>query len=1043
MSDAPRKPKLSRKIKAVLWTAGLLLAYAVAGFLIVPAIIKSQMLKRLPSMTKRQAAVREVAFNPFTFSFAMRGLSLTESNGQAFAGLDGFHLQFQALSSLTRRAWVFRDVTLTHPFARVIRRKDGSFNFDNLLATDAAPSAKPAPPSALPAVVVESLRVDGASLEMDDLTPAAAFHDKLAPVNLQLTDFSTRSNAASAFVFSAATDANEKIAAAGNITIQPLQVLGNVKITGLDLKRYGPYVAAFTTAQLAGGKLDAEVDYQAAIGPRGLDASVSHGTVQLAGLNVTSPDSGETVVSIPMLTLELAGASLGGKTAHVSSIKSSGGSLLVRQRHDGAINLLALLVPQKPSPAAPSSSPAAPWTARVDEIAFEGYSVSVEDQKPARPVKLDVTALAFTVKGFDSATNSPLTTAVAMRLNGQGSLSVNGTVALAPVSGDLALDLAGLDLPAFAPYVPDQFRIVLAKGQLNVKGRAQCSITPGGPAGSFAGDVSLKNFATSDAVYGEDLIKFDDLAVNGIKAAYPQVKLQIEEVALTGFNVNVVVETNHQINLLTVVSNNPAGQPATPAPAGASAAAPLPPVDLGALVINKASLHFVDESLEPHATLEVEELSGTIKDLSTHSQKPASLELRGSMNQLSAYAISGSAAPLAKDLSLNLTVSVKNMDLTPLTPYMEKYAGHPLNKGKLALQLKYDIAGRKLGGSNIIVIADLTLGPRNSSTNATHLPVKLGVALLKDRQGKIDLDIPVSGSLDDPNFRIGPAVQHEVENLLGKVASSPFTLLGKVVGAGNEELSSVDFAPGEAALAASEKDKLKKLAKALYERPALTLQIAGACAPKADRAALARKRLQGRINKLRVEELAAAGQPAQGVESIKLNPADNARLLRKLYEQAFGPIATNQPASTPTNAPAAAAAPPAQQAAKPAQAPSLPKRVWLDCVKFVNICVHGVEKLAGHKTAPPPAAVASAPKPAAPVQPPAAGPDAAQMEQRLLEQISVTDDELRELMQARARAAQTALLGSSRIPAERIAILPAKAINAAAQGETRANFALE
>jgi hypothetical protein len=1037
MSDAPRKPKLSRKIKAVLWTAGLLLAYAVAGFFIVPAIIKSQMLKRLPSLTQRQAAIREVAFNPFTFSFAMRGLSLTESNGQAFAGLDGFHLQFQALSSLTRRAWVFRDVTLTHPFARVIRRKDGSCNFDNLLATHAAPPATPAPPSALPAVVVESLRVDDASLEVDDLTPTAAFHDNLAPVHLQLTDFSTRSNAASAFVFSAATDAHEKIAAAGTLTIQPLQVLGNVTINGLDLKRYGPYLAAFTTAQLAGGKLAAGVDFQAAIGPRGLDASVSRGTVQLAGLQVTSPNSGETVVSIPMLTLDLAGASLGGKTAHVSSIKSSGGSLLVRQSHDGAINLLALLVPQKPS------APAAPWTARVDEIAFEGYSVSVEDQKPARPVKLDVTALAFTIKGFDSATHSPLTTAVAMRLNGQGSLTLNGTVALAPGSGDLALDLAGLDLPAFAPYVPDQFRIVLAKGQLIVKGRAQCSITPGGPAGSFAGDVSLKDFATTDAVYGEDLVKFDDLAVNGVKAAYPQVKLQIEEVALTGFNVNVVMETNRQINLLMVVSNNPAGSPAAPAPAATSAAAPLPPVDVGALVINKASLHFVDESLEPHATLEVQELSGTIKDLSTHTRKPASLELRGSMDQLSAYAISGSVAPLAKDILLDLTVSVKNMDLTPMTPYMEKYAGHPLHKGKLALQLKYDIAGRKLDGSNIIVIADLTLGPRNSSTNATHLPVKFGVALLKDRQGKIDLDIPVSGSLDDPNFRIGPTVRDKVVNLLSKAASSPFTLLGEVVGAGNEEPSSVDFAPGEAALAASEKDKLKNLARALYERPALTLQIAGACAPKADRAALARKRLQRRINKLRVEELTAAGQPAQSVESIKLNPADNARLLRKLYEQAFGPIATNQPASTPTNAPAAAA-PPAQQAAKPAQAPSLPKRVWLDCVKFVKTCVHGVEKLAGHKTAHPPAAVASAPKPAAPVQPPlAAGPDAAQMEQRLLEQIPVTDDELRELMQARARAAQTALLQWGRIPGERIAILPSKALDAAAQGETRANFSLE
>jgi uncharacterized protein involved in outer membrane biogenesis len=1047
MSDVPKKPKLPRKIKIILWTAGLALAYTLAGFFLAPALIKSQMLKRLPALIHRQAAIREVTFNPFTFALAVQGLLLTETNGAAFAGWDEFHFQFQALASLSRRAWVFQDVTLTHPFAHVIRRKDGSFNFDNLMETNAAAGAKPAPASALPAVLVQSLRFLGARLEADDLTGAAVFHDKLAPINLQLTNFTTMSNTASPFVCSAATDAGEKFEASGQITLQPLQSSGNVKIAGVDLKRYGPYLAAFTRAELIDGKVDVAANYQFALGPQGPDATVTNGTVQLANLRVKSPDSGETVVSIPTLAVILDEASLGRRAVHVSSIKSSGGSLLIRQNHDGTVNLPALMPPPAPA-AAPSSAPAAaaPWTAQADEIAFDGYKLAVEDQKPEHPVKLDVSALAFTIKGFHSASNTPLATAMSMRLNGQGSLSINGTVALAPFSGDLALELAGLELPPFAPYLPSQIRIALSKGQLSVHGRAQGALTSDGPAGSFAGDVSVKNIATADLRHDRNLIKFDALTVIGIKASYPAVKLQIEEVALAGFNANVVIDTNGQINLLAVLSNNAPN----PAAAPASPSAPATPIDLGALVIEKASFHYVDESIEPQATFDVQELSGTIKGLSTHPQGPATVDFRGKVDPFSPYSISGSVDPLAKDISLNLAVSVKNVDLTCLTPYMEKYGGYPLNKGKVLLQLKYDLARRNLAASNKVVIADLTLGARNNSATATHLPVKLGIALLKDREGRIDLDVPVTGSLDDPNFKIGPVIFQVVQNLLAKAATSPFTLLGKVLGGGGEELSSVDFAPGEAVLAPSEQTKLQKLAKALYERPALTLQIAGACAPAADSAVLARRHLQRRVNKLRGDEQAAAGQAVQSVESIKLEPADYARLLQKLYERTFGTMGTNQAESSPSNIPPATAKPAPEKASGHAPelvyVPSVPEAHPWGRVRFEK----GGERLMRHEAARRTPPLAAAPKPVAPVQGPAntapvtpSAPDLAQMEQRLLGEIRVTDDELRELEQMRARAVQTALLASGRIPPERVFILAAKPINAAAAGEARANFSLE
>jgi len=1041
MSLAPRKRKLPRWMKFVMWTAGFALAYTVTGFFVAPAIIKSQVLQRLPALTRRQAALREVTFNPFTFALAMHGLSLTETNREAFAGFDAFHLQFRALASLSRRAWVFQDVVLTHPFAHLIRQKDGSFNFDNLLETNGAPTAKPATAPAWPEVVVENFRIADASLEADDLAMVAPFHKKLAPINLQLTNFTIQFHAASDFVFSAVTDADEKLAASGKITVRPLQVSGSIKVTGLDLARYGPYLAAYIRADLAGGKLDVGADYQFAFGPNGLDATVTNGAVQLTNLLVNAPDSGESVVSIPMLSINLSEVSLKKKAAHVASFKSSGGSLVVRRNHDGTINLLALLAKATPiSAAAPASAlSAAPWTAQVDEIAFDGYGVAVEDQKPDHPVKLDISALSLTIKGFNSAGNSPLTTSLAMRLNGQGSLSLNGTIALAPFSGDLALELTGLDLPPFIPYLPSQIRIALAKGQLDVHGHAKGAIGTDGPSGGFDGDVSLKNIAAADAIHDRDLVKFDELAVKGIKATYAPLKLQIEEVALAGFKANMVISSNRQINLLTVISNNAPKKAIAPAPLSA----PAMPMELGALVIEKASFHFVDESIQPNATLDVQELSGTIKGLSTQPQAAAKVDLHGNVDQFSPYSISGTIAPLAKDISLNLAVSFENIDVTPMGPYMEKYGGYPVNKGKLVLQLNYDVAQRRLTATNKVVISDLTLGSRKDSPEATHLPVKLGVALLKDRQGKIVLDVPVSGNLDDPNFKVAPVIWQGVQNLLAKAATSPFTLLGKALGGGGEELSSVDFAPGEAALAPSENAKVRKLAKALYERPALALQIAGDCAPSADSAVLVRRHLLRRINKLRAEEQAAAGQPVQSVESIHLEPADHARLIQKLYEMTYS---SNHIASPTPDAPPATAKPPPQKQPELVYVPSEPQAKRRSPGELVK----GGEKLIQHESPTRTRAIAAAPSPIIPVQASPAlkavapsTPDVAQMEARLLADIHVTDDELRELMQMRARAVQSALLESGQIPPERVFVLAPKPINPAAQGETRANFSLE
>ena len=226
------------------------------------------------------------------------------------------------------------------------------------------------------------------------------------------------------------------------------------------------------------------------------------------------------------------------------------------------------------------------------------------------------------------------------------------------------------------------------------------------------------------------------------------------------------------------------------------------------------------------------------------------------------------------------------MDLTPASPYSGKFAGYRIAKGKLNLDLAYDLVGRKLESKNVITLDRFTFGDKVDSPDATHLPVRLAIALLKDRNGQILLDVPVEGSLDDPKFRVGKVVIHTLLNILTKAATSPFSLLGALVGGGGEELSYQDFAPGSAVLSPDNEKKLDSLVKALYERPGLQLEIAGSIDPDADRDGLRRTSLEKQIRTRHWTSLGKSERAATTPDQLTLTPEEHAAWVKKLYSEA-------------------------------------------------------------------------------------------------------------------------------------------------------------
>jgi hypothetical protein len=201
------------------------------------------------------------------------------------------------------------------------------------------------------------------------------------------------------------------------------------------------------------------------------------------------------------------------------------------------------------------------------------------------------------------------------------------------------------------------------------------------------------------------------------------------------------------------------------------------------------------------------------------------------------------------------------------------------------MDLHYKLDHRQLEANNDVLIDQLTLGDKIDSPNATSLPVKLAIALLKDRHGRINIDLPVKGDLNNPEFEYGKLIWNVFTNLLTKVVTSPFSLMAKLVGGSGDELSEVQFPVGSAEIPAGKLGPLKALAKSLEERPALQLEVSGIADPVADGAALSEAKLQSELEALKQEagkSVRRSPSDAEGDES------EDARLLKALYAKKFG-----------------------------------------------------------------------------------------------------------------------------------------------------------
>ncbi|MGE5319772.1 MAG: DUF748 domain-containing protein [Hyphomicrobiaceae bacterium] len=579
-------------------------------------------------------------------------------------------------------------------------------------------------------------------------------------------------------------------------------------------------------------------------GEVGAATAIDVGPVNAALGPIRVQSGSQQVAELQHAALVNAGMRLAKNRLDIEALELNGARTTVALDKKRNLNWADIL---KKAAGAPAAAPerlvtkaVAPLDVQLARLSLNDLEVDVVDQSPPKPVSLQVAKGFVTLKdlSFDLDKAVPLEAGFMLRQGGR--LEASGMVVPGKASGSLDLKLAGLSLKPFAPYVNQFARLNLRSGEASSRGKLLFARAKPGMKLDFRGGFAVDDLAITEEDTGEPFLGWKKLASNSLDVRLGPDRLHMKELVATHPFGKVIIFEDKSINLQRILRKPAAGKPAVAAARKPRSSGPPDafPLAIDRLRVVGANVEFADLSLTPQFGTRMHDLSGVVSGLSTNPATTAQVELDGKVNDYGSARVRGSIQPFRATDFTDLTLTFRNLEMTRLTPYSGKFAGRKIDSGKLSVDLEYKVKDRQLAGENKFIVNTLKLGERVDSPDALHLPLDLAIALLQDSNGVIDLNLPVSGSLDDPQFSYGRIIWKAIVNVLTKLVTAPFRALGKLLGISTEKLESIDFDPGSSALLPPEQEKLKTIAEALAKRPALDLTVEPGYDPVADRRAL-------------------------------------------------------------------------------------------------------------------------------------------------------------------------------------------------------------
>src|SRR5690348_13382005 len=813
-------------------------------------------------------------------TFRVSDLALSDRSGAQLLKIPALNVAVDRLDVFGKSADL-RSIVADGVELDVRRAASGELNLAALFPSDAGPASMEKPFRFRAA----SIALNRGTVRLADASVTPAFASTLSDVSLGITNLASTADRKADVTFSFTSDTGAQISHRGTLSLAPLSADGRLEMAGLHLARLFPYYAAALNLVVDDGTLDGSTGFRfdgssGALTLTSLDATVSN-------LKLRLPEEKDPLWRVSTLAVHGGSVDVPKRTIAFESVESRGALATIRRDAKGGFNFQRLIRTAE-SGAVPAAS-GDNWNVQAGKVRLDDFAATFLDETVTPPARIALSKVSVGGENISNAAKAKGRATLQATVNKHGTLSLTGPIGTAPFSATLNVVAKGVDLVPFQPYISRSARVIVTGGTASVRGAVD--IAAGTPTrGGFKGEIVVGDLAALDEANESDLLKWKTLALASVDAQIEPLAVSVGDIALDSFFARLLLNENGEFNLQQLArEHTPAAEAPKPSIEPGTVEVATPPgtattwLKLGKATLTDGNIDFTDHFVRPNYSANLTGLTGSLSTLAF--DQPAEIELHGSVQDTAPLEISGRINPLGQNLFLDVKATATGIELPPLSPYSGKYVGYGIEKGKLSMKVAYFVQDRKLKAENSIILDQLTFGPKVESPDAIKAPVLLAVSLHKDRNGVIKFDLPVGGSLDDPQFSVAGLVFRAIVNLIVKIVTAPFAILGSIGGHG-EELAYIEFAPGSATVDKAGDEKIKAVAKALVDRPAVKLDVAGRVDPASDREALKRAAVDRQVRAQKFNDLVKQGDPPASVDAVEVSAAEYEPLLTRAYKAA-------------------------------------------------------------------------------------------------------------------------------------------------------------
>jgi uncharacterized protein involved in outer membrane biogenesis len=884
---------MTRRLRRWLIVLAASLVVGVAFIWTLPEIVKWQALKQIPAITGRTAEIEDIDINLFTGRVAIKKFRLAEADpAQTFVGLERLDLRFlwRSLFGNVRVA----ELRLTEPIVNLVRLTPTEFNFSDILRRlAAAREGEPPPPPPDPAkksrwtVALDHFALIRANITATDHAVKPTSEWKVRDLTIEAGNLTTRpSGPIGTVAVSGALNDSPVEFSARDIDLTPTSFAGKFSIQKFSLLQVRPYLPALPASVESGvAGIDIAVKLELGSGPGGLAMGVITGDVAVASLALAQP--GKTAAPflvVPRIDVGLKEVNLVTRVITLSAIDVQGLDLKAVRDKQENIDLLELT--KKPDSAAaapaptaarkapaPAPAPAPPGKAEpefkitVEKVTLKGAATFTDESVSAPATVLKVSNLAVQVDDVTWPNVRPMNLVLSMNPPGGGKIGARGAVKLEPLDVTLTLNTRDAPIEPYRAYFPvpaafsgrfssdSQNRVRIVKGKLTAQSRGN----------SWATDMAVSEPGAKDAP-----LRLERMEINGIDFGWPTharvAKVRLKA-PLAELNRAADGSTNVQ-KLFTPVPKPraPAGAP-PPAPAKAPESGPKEPGPLETMdlqfkeiVVEDGYVRFLDQTTQPPFSQDISKLSVTVKDLSNKASQRANLLVQALIGGDSTLDIRGELSAIGAPTYVDMVGEVKKLALPAANPYMDGMLGWIIRRGDLTTKFEYKIEGAKLDAKNDILVGNLRVSPSRESDEVKKrigLPLGLIVALIKDGNGNIHINVPLTGTLTDRQFDFSDAIWTAVRNVIVNILKAPFRAIGGLFTSGDKidalRVDPVVFPAGSAVLSPELERQTIRVADFLRKAPYVGLTLTSVTSP-ADVEALKERAVTERIERFQKEQ---------------------------------------------------------------------------------------------------------------------------------------------------------------------------------------------